>query len=91
MIRKSAICSSLVIAVWILLACGQNLEAGQRRFAFVYESMTSPQGEIEFQNWVTWRNGLDFGNKVEFPHEIEYGITERLQAALSLADWEVTD
>jgi hypothetical protein len=30
-------------------------------------------------------------NKVEFRHEIEYGVTDRLQAALYVADWEVND
>ena len=31
---------------------------------------------------MTWKNGNESGNKVEFRHEIEYGITDRLQASL---------
>src|SRR5215207_378707 len=89
MIKKSAT-RALVFIAW-LSACAQSLEAGQRRFTFVYESTTSPQGEIEFENWVTWKNGHSSGNKVEFRHEIEYGITDRLQGALYVADWEVND
>ena len=59
--------------------------------SFIYESTTAPKGEFEFENWVTWKNGNESGNKVEFRHEIEYGVTDRLQAALYLADWEVID
>ena len=40
---------------------------------------------------MTWKNGKESGNKVEFRHEIEYGVTDRLQAALYVADWEVND
>jgi hypothetical protein len=68
-----------------------SLQAGQRRFTFVYESTTSPKGQFEIENWVTWKNGNESGNKVEFRHEIEYGITDRLQASLYVADWEVND
>jgi hypothetical protein len=79
------------LLVLITLASTQIVEAGQRRFTFIYESTTSPKGEFDFQNWVTWKSGHDSGNKVEFRHEIEYGVTDRLQAALSVADWEVND
>lgn len=89
MIKKYAICSLVLIAG--LLTCAQTLEAGQRRFTFVYESTTSARGELEFEHWVTWKNGRDPGNKVEFRHEVEYGVTDRLQAALYVADWEVND
>jgi len=89
MIQKYITCSLFLIA-WAL-ASAPRLEAGQRRFTFIYESTTSPQGQFEVENWVTWKNGRDSGNKVEFRHEIEYGVTDRFQAALYLADWEVND
>ena len=57
---------------------GQPRELG---FSFIYESTTSPKGQFEFEKWVTWKNGNESGNKVEFRHEIEYGVTDRLQAA----------
>lgn len=64
--------------------------AGSRRFTYVYEVTTSPPGEVEFENWVSWktRKPDDRGfNQVDFRHEIEWGVTERLQAAIYVADW----
>jgi hypothetical protein len=63
---------------------------GSRRFTYVYEVTTSPPGDLEIENWVTWRShkaddpGFD---RVDFRHEFEFGITERFQAAVYLADW----
>ena len=64
--------------------------AGSRRFTYVYEVTTSPPGDVEIENWITWKThkpddrGFD---QVEFRHELEFGITERFQAAIYLADW----
>lgn len=64
--------------------------AGSRRFTSVYEVTTSPPGDVEIENWVTWRThkaddpGFD---RVDFRHELEFGITEKFQAAVYLADW----
>ena len=64
--------------------------AGARRFTYVYEVTTSPPGDVEIENWVTWktRQPDDHSfNQVEFRHEVEFGITEKFQAAIYLADW----
>jgi hypothetical protein len=64
--------------------------AGSRRFTYVYEVTTSPPGDVEIENWVTWktRKPDDHGfDQVEFRHELEFGITEHFQAAVYLADW----
>jgi hypothetical protein len=64
--------------------------AGSRRFTYVYEVTTSPPGDVEIENWVTWktRKPDDHGfDQVEFRHELEWGITDKLQAAIYLADW----
>src|SRR3954467_15076182 len=64
--------------------------AGSRRFTYVYEVTTSPPGDVEIENWVTWKTHRpdDPGfNQVEFRHELEFGITEKFQAAVYLADW----
>ena len=64
--------------------------AGSRRFTYVYEVTTSPPGDVEIENWITWKthppddHGFD---QVEFRHELEFGITERFQVAIYLADW----
>jgi hypothetical protein len=64
--------------------------AGSRRFTYVYEVTTSPPGDVEIENWVTWktRRPDDHGfNQIDFRHELEFGITENFQAAVYLADW----
>jgi hypothetical protein len=64
---------------------------GARRFTNVYEAPTSPPGDVEIENWVTWKTSKpdDRGfDQVDFRHEIEFGITNRLQAAIYLADWD---
>ena len=64
--------------------------ASSRRFTFVYEVTTSPPGDVEIENWITWKthkpDDHDF-NRVEFRHELEFGITEKFQAAIYVADW----
>lgn len=64
--------------------------AGSRRFTYVYEVTTSPPGDVEIENWVTWktRKPNDRGyDQVDFRHELEFGITDKFQAAVYLADW----
>jgi len=64
--------------------------AGSRRFTYVYEVTTSPPGDVEIENWVTWKTDKagdrDF-REIDFRHELEFGITEKFQAAIYLADW----
>jgi hypothetical protein len=81
-----ALTLSLLIAV---LAAAPTF-AGSRRFTYVYEVTTSPPGDVEIENWVTWKTRTldDHGfNQVEFRHELEWGITDKFQAAVYLADW----
>jgi hypothetical protein len=79
--------------ILLLVLCGvaaSNAIAGSRRFTYIYEVTTSPPGDVEIENWVTWktRKGEDHDfNQVEFRHELEFGITEKFQAAIYLADW----
>ena len=63
-------------------------DADPRRYGYIYESTTMPKGEWEYEQWVTWSNypGKD---RFDFRHEIEYGVTDRFQLALYLADWRV--
>lgn len=62
---------------------------GVRRFTFLYEANTSAPGSVELENWVTWKRagGRDGFDRIDFRHEIEYGVTEKLQASIYLADW----
>ncbi|MEY2542317.1 MAG: hypothetical protein QOI22_1919 [Verrucomicrobiota bacterium] len=63
--------------------------AGVRHFTFLYETPTSARGTFELENWVTWKRTTDPGraDQLDFRHEIEYGVTDKLQASLYLADW----
>jgi hypothetical protein len=76
--------------LFLSLCCALSSLAGVRRFTYIYESTTSPPGGFDVETWVTWRTHTrddpDF-DQADFRHELEFGVTERLQAALYLADW----
>lgn len=72
-----------MINIVILTNCIAIVNADERRFTYVYEPETLPQGAIEFENWVTLRSqrtknvGKDNFNRWELRQEIEYGVTDR--------------
>jgi hypothetical protein len=82
--------TTLTLCLFLAILAAVPAFAGSRRFTYVYEVTTSPPGDVEFENWVTLKtrkpddHGLD---QVEFRHELEWGITEKFQAAVYLADW----
>lgn len=82
---------------WILWAglaggvvAGSGLQADDRRFTYVYEPETMVAGGLEFENWVTLRQGrTDSVGKDKFARwdlrqELEYGVTDRYQVAFYL-------
>jgi hypothetical protein len=76
------------------LFCALSALAGVRRFTYIYEATTSPPGGFDVETWITWRThtGDDpHFDQVDFRHELEFGVTERLQAAVYLADWDYHD
>jgi hypothetical protein len=62
---------------------------GARHFTFLYEANTSAPGSLELENWVTLRHAAGPGrfDQIDFRHELEYGITEKFQGSIYLADW----
>jgi hypothetical protein len=62
---------------------------GARHFGFIYEAPTSAPGSFELENWVTWARTTnpEHSDQVAFRHEIEIGVTDRLQASIYFADW----
>ena len=65
-----------------------SASAGVRHFAFLYEAPTSAPGSVEMENWITWKRGSDPRfDQVDFRHEFEFGVTDRFQLSLYLADW----
>ena len=73
---------------------GGMVFAGERRFAYSYQATTHAPGEWEYEQWVTWKasKGIDSTfDRFDFRHEIELGLTDRLQIGLYLADWRYQD
>jgi len=84
----SRITTTAAIATAFLTTFCEVSEAG-RRFTYVYEAKVAKKGEIEIENWVTWKSGPNNENGFDFRHELEYGVTDRFQLALYVADWAV--
>ena len=67
-----------------------SLRADERRFTYVYEPETLPQGALEFEHWVTLRAGRNKTvgqenyNRWDLRQELEYGVTDWYTAALYL-------
>ncbi|MEY2504736.1 MAG: hypothetical protein QOG27_1016 [Verrucomicrobiota bacterium] len=80
----------LLILAAVALLPMFSAPAGSRRFTYVYEVTTSPPGDVEIENWVTWktRKPDDHGfDQIDFRHELEFGITDKFQMAVYVADW----
>ena len=78
----------------VLASTGLPAFAGQRKFAYTYETTTTPKGAVEVENFVTWKRGSKNGqstNRFDFRHEIEIGVTDRLQLGFYVADWTYND
>ncbi len=60
--------------------------ADERLFTYSYEADVLPEDSLEFEQWITARNGRDGGDytRWEFREELEYGITDALTSALYL-------
>ena len=72
------------IAIVALAACPAiQAVADDRKFTFSTEAKTLPKGVWEFEQWATLQAGKDSGHWSELllREEIEYGITDRLNAA----------
>jgi len=60
--------------------------ADENMFGYSYGSETLPKGGLELYNWLTWRHGKGAGDydALDLSQEVEYGITDHLQASLYL-------
>jgi hypothetical protein len=77
------------LSILFLILPAFSCFAGARHFGFIYEAPTSAPGSFELENWVTWArtNNPERSDQVALRHEIEIGVTDRLQASIYLADW----
>jgi hypothetical protein len=84
----------VALVIFCLGSAPMLVRADDRKFTFVYESTTMPAGEVEYEQWVTWKTHKDNDAKFdrfEFRHELEFGVTDRFQVALYFADWRYQD
>ncbi|UCD76864.1 MAG: hypothetical protein JSV91_08025 [Phycisphaerales bacterium] len=82
--------AAALAALIALTATATLTEASERKFTYVYQTTTEAPGEIEYEQWITWKT--DKGSDSEYDrfdirHELEIGLTENLQLGLYLADW----
>ena len=91
--RRMAVKQSVATIV-LMLSMVMPAMGGDRKFAFSYEATTSPPGEVEYEQYVTWKKSKatdsDF-DRIDMRHEIEFGLTDRLQMGIYLADWRYQD
>jgi hypothetical protein len=84
----------IVCLLALLILSAASGSAGVRRFTYVYEAPTSAPGGLDIESWVTWRTHTPDDHafdEVDFRHEFEFGITDRLQLAIYVADWNYRD
>lgn len=80
----------LILSLAVFAASMAPAMADERFFTYVYESDVLPKGRWEFEQWLTYRRGYPDGDRNynrhlwDFREEIEYGLTDRLSAALYL-------
>ena len=75
----------------ILISATSNVAADERYFSYSYETSVLPEGQFEFEQWITNENGREDGDYSQWDlrSEIEYGVTDRYSSALYL-NWEAT-
>lgn len=75
----------LLVAIWP----GTAAVAGARHFGYIYEAVTSAPGSVDVENWITWTRASNpqRADEVDFRHEFEFGITDKFQASVYVADW----
>jgi hypothetical protein len=88
--------SALALLAGALLAStsAPRALANEKPFAFVYEASVQPEGEAEYEQWVTWKSHKDSDHsysRFEFKHEFEFGITDNLQLGIYAAGWSFED
>jgi hypothetical protein len=85
----------ILVALGGLIFCaGADVaHADSRRFAWSYETTTAPVGMREYEQWVTWKTAREDDpryDRLEFRHELEFGLSDRLQLGVYLTDWRTT-
>ncbi len=91
--RPSTLAFTAIASLLLSMTPG-TAHADNRPFTYTYEATTAPKGSIEYEQWVTWRarrGAPGDMNRFDFRHELEFGITDRLQLGLYLSNWRVVE
>lgn len=89
--RGAAKTAAAIAAAGVLTIGASSAKADPRTFLFSYEATTMPAGTHEIENWATWKSRTEDDhsfNRFEFRHELEFGVTDRLQMSIYLSDWQ---
>ncbi len=80
---RSVFKSSIALLLGVFVASGAAV-ADERLFTYSYEADVLPEGQWEFEQWVTSRIGRNGGDyaRWDFRSEFEYGLTEKLTTAI---------
>ncbi len=83
---------TLITAIAAVSVLATSGFAGDRKFTYSYDVTTSPKGHWEYEQWVTWKTYRSGTNKdrFDFRHELEIGLSDKLQLGIYLADWTLS-
>src|SRR5260370_640687 len=75
-----------VVAACLVLSVLPAAQADDRKFTYSYEAKTLPKGGWELEQWATLQEGKESGRwtTLLLRTEIEYGITDHLNASIYL-------
>jgi len=76
----------LALAALLLAFAAPRAAADENLLGYAYGSETLPRGHWELYQWITHRTGKESGTyrATDYYTELEYGLTDRLQASLYL-------
>jgi hypothetical protein len=82
-----------VVAV-VLLGMAKSVWADPRPFTFTSDAYPEGKGNFEYEQYAFWRNRTDNDpgyNRVDLRHAFEYGVTDKFDIEIYVANWSYED
>ena len=82
------------LALLVLTVLAPVTSADSRPFTFTYDTYPVGKGQWEYEQWVTYRTskeGESDYHRIDFRHELEFGITDTFDLHLYLPTWRYED
>ena len=79
---------SFITSIAILASTSAAYAHGQS--PWLYDTRTMTAGHVEYEQMMTWKTNKNSDpeyDEIRIRHEIEWGVTDRLQMAVYFADW----